>query len=353
MPVHVLTGSRYMHILYTKPSDMNQKISRRQFVQTTAAAAATVAITPLSGCGAASPYNAKGLPTVKLGKTGAVVPLMGFGCGSRWMAVQDNEIALEILESAFKQGLYYWDTAASYGNEQISSEERIGMILKERREQVFLTSKTEERDGDMAKKSVERSLKRLQTDHIDLLYVHAISSVEDAEQLGEQGKVLEILDQFKSEGVVKNIGFTGHASAAGMKRAVELYDFDVMMMALNHQSSDGAEDFEGLPAPLARKKEMGVVAMKVIRPRETINGLAANDLVRYALTLEDFHMANIGIDSMDVLNSNLEILKNYSPLGEEKMDEVRMALQPFYEGKNLAWMHREYQDGWNHDIRRV
>jgi len=331
---------------------MNQRITRRQFVQATAAVTATVAISPLSGCVATSPYNPKGLPTVKLGKTGATVPLMGFGCGSRcrWMAVQDNDLALDILESAFNQGLYYWDTAASYGNEKISSEERIGMILKERREQVFLTSKTGDREGDLAKKSVERSLKRLQTDHIDLLYVHAISSVEDAEQLGEEGKVLEVLDQFKSEGVVKNIGFTGHASAAGMKRAVELYDFDVMMMALNHQSTDGTEDFEGLPAPLARQKGMGVVAMKVIRPRETVNGLAANDLVRYALTMDDFHMANIGMDSMEVLKSNLETLQNFSPLGEEKMEEVRMALQPFYRGKNLAWMHTEYQDAWNHDI---
>jgi predicted aldo/keto reductase-like oxidoreductase len=329
---------------------MNQKITRRQFVQTTAAAAATVAICPVTGCAANSPYNPKGLPTVKLGKTGATVPLLGFGCGSRWMAVQDNDLALEILESAFNQGLYYWDTAASYGNEKISSEERIGMILKERREQVFLTSKTGDREGDMAKKSVERSLNRLQTDHINLLYVHAISSVEDAEQLGEEGKVLKVLDQFKSEGVVKNIGFTGHASAAGMKRAVELYDFDVMMMALNHQSSDGAEDFEGLPAPLARQKGMGVVAMKVIRPRETVNGLAANDLVRYGLTLDDFHMVNIGMDSMEVLKSNLETLQNFAPLGEEKMNEVRLALQPFYRGKNLAWMHTEYQDGWNHGI---
>jgi predicted aldo/keto reductase-like oxidoreductase len=329
---------------------MNQKISRRQFVQTTAAAAATVAISPLTGCAATSPYNPKGLPTVKLGKTGASVPLMGFGCGSRWMAVQDNDKALDILESAFNQGLYYWDTAASYGNEQISSEERIGMILKERREQVFLTSKAGDREGDLAKRSIETSLKRLQTDHIDLMYVHAISSLEDAELLGEQGKVLEVLDQFKSEGVVKNIGFTGHASAAGMKRAVELYDFDVMMMALNHQSSDGTEDFEGLPAPLARQKDMGVVAMKVIRPRETVNGLAANDLVRYALTLDDFHMVNIGMDSMEVLNSNLETLQNFAPLGDEKMNEVRLALQPFYRGKNLVWMQTAYQDAWSHGI---
>jgi len=330
---------------------MNQKITRRQFVQSTATAAAAVAISPVTGCTATSPYNPGGLPTVKLGKTGATVPRMGIGCGSRWMAVQNNEKALEILEYAFNQGLYYWDTAASYGNEKISSEERVGMILKERREQVFLSSKTGDREGDMAKKSVERSLKRLQTDHIDLLHVHAISSVEDAEQMCEKGKVLDVLDQFKSEGVIRNIGFSGHASAAGMKRAIELFDFDVMMMALNHQSTDGTEDFEGLPAPLAKQKGMGVVAMKVIRPRETVNGLAANDLVRYALSLGDFHMANIGIDSMEVLNSNLEILKNYSPLGEEKMDEIRMALLPFYQGENLAWMQREYQDGWNHDVR--
>jgi len=332
---------------------MNRKISRRQFVQTTAVAAATVAINPLTGCATTSPYDPKGLPTVLLGKTGASVPRLGFGCGSRWMAVQDNDLALEILESAFNQGLYYWDTASSYGNEKISSEERIGMILKERREQVFLTSKTGDREGDMAKKSVEQSLKRLQTDHIDLLHVHAISSVEDAEQLGEKGKVLKVLDQFKSEGVIRNIGFTGHASAAGMKRAVELYDFDVMMMALNHQSTDGTEDFEGLPAPFARQRGMGVVAMKVIRPRETVNGLAANDLVRYALSLGDFHMANIGMDSLEVLHSNLNVLSNFTPLGEEKMKELRLALHPFYQGRKLAWMHPEYQDGWNHDISRA
>ncbi len=330
---------------------MNQKISRRHFVQATAVAAASVAIAPLTSCAANSPYNAKGLPTVKLGKTNSVVPLMGFGCGSRWMAIQDDDTALEILEYAFDQGLYYWDTASSYGNERISSEERIGIILKEHRENVFLTSKTGDREGDMAKKSVERSLKRLGTDHIDLMFVHALSSVEDAEQLGKKGMVMDVLDQFKSEGIIRNIGFSGHASAEGMKRAVELYDFDVMMMALNHQSTDGTEDFEGLPAPLARKKGMGVVAMKVIRPRETVNGLSADDLVRYALTLDDFHMANIGIDSKEVLNSNLEILRSFAPLGEEKMKELRLALQPFYRGKNLDWMNPAYQDGWNREIR--
>jgi len=329
---------------------MKKPITRRKFVKTTAAAAATMAMTPTLGCSGSSPYDSKGLPTVALGKTGAVVPILGFGCGSRWMSVKSNDQALKILESAFDQGLYYWDTAANYGNEEISSEERIGMILKERREKVFLVSKTGDRDGDQAKKSVERSLKRLQTDHIDLLHMHAVSSVEDAELLGEKGQVLEVLHQLKSEGVIKHIGFTGHASAEGMRRAVELYDCEVMMMALNHQSTDGTEKFEELPAPIAMKKGMGVVAMKVIRPRETVHGLEAADLVQYALSLKDFHMANIGIDSQEVLQANLDIIRNFTPLEEQKMEELRLALQPFYKGQKLAWMQPEYKDGWTTGI---
>lgn len=331
---------------------MMKKISRRQFVQTTAAATATVAFAPTIGCsGISSPYDSKGLPTVKLGKTGVQVPMMGFGCGSRWMSVEDDDKALQLLESALDQGFYYWDTASSYGNDQISSEERIGKILKEHREKVFLVSKTGDRGADKAKESIERSLERLGTDHIDLLHIHSIASVEDAEQLGEKGKVLEVLDRYKGEGVIKHIGFTGHTTAEGMKRAAELYDFDVMMIALNHQIADGIEKFEELPAPFAWNKGMGVVAMKVIRPRETIAGLAAEDLVQYALSLKEFHMINVGIDSMEVLKHNLEIIREFKPMEETKMEQIRLALQPFYKGQNLAWMQPAYNDGWNKKIR--
>lgn len=330
---------------------MKRKITRRQFVQTTAAATAAVSMAPAMGCSKVSSYDAKGLPTVKLGKTGARVPVMGFGLGSRWMSVESDDKALEILEHALDQGLYYWDTAASYGNDRISSEERIGRILKMHRDKVFMVSKTGDRGADNAKVSIERSLERLGTDHLDLLYVHSIDSVEDAEQLGEKGKVLEVLEQYKSEGIVKHIGFTGHATAEGMKRAAELYDFDVMMMALNHQVPEGTEKFEELPAPYARNKGMGVVAMKVIRPRETVEGLLAEDLVQYALSLEDFHMINVGMDSMEVLKHNLEIIRDFSPLEPQKMEEIRMALQPFYRGRNLAWMQPSYVDGWAEHIR--
>ena len=327
---------------------MKQKITRRMFVQTTAAATTSVALSPLGSCtGQVSPYDSKGLPTAVLGDTGVTVPRMGFGCGSRWMSVENDDRALAMLEYALDQGLYYWDTAASYGNDRLSSEERIGMILKSHRDKVFMVSKTGERDAEEAKKSIERSLKRLGTDHIDLMHVHSIESVEDAEQLGEKGKVLEVLHRYRDQGIIRHIGFTGHTTAVGMKRAAELYDFEVMMMALNHQDPEGSQHFEELPAPFAMRKGMGVVAMKVIRPRETVEGLSVKDLIQYALTLDDFHMINVGIDDLEHLEANLEILRNFEPLDESVMEEIRLALQPFYKGNNLAWMQQGYVDGWH------
>jgi predicted aldo/keto reductase-like oxidoreductase len=323
---------------------MKKKLTRREFVQTTAAASAAIAIAPLAGC-SSSPFDSKGLPTSVLGNTGVVVPRLGFGCGSRWMSIESNAEAIAILEYAFDNGLYYWDTAANYGNDKISSEERVGMALKDRRDNVFLVTKVGEREADEAKVTIERSLKRLQTDHIDLLHVHSLESVEDAEQLGEKGKVLEVLHQYRDQGIVKHIGFTGHASAAGMKRAAELYDFEVMMIALNHQVATGEEKFEELPVPFAADKGMGVVAMKVIRPRETVEGLAVSDLVKYALTLDHFNLANIGYDNMEALKENLAILKEFKPFDAEKMDEMRMALGPFYRHENLPWMDSRYVDG--------
>lgn len=327
---------------------MKKKITRRAFVQTSAAATAAIAIAPATACSSSnSPYETKGFPTVAFGKTGVELPRLGFGCGSRWMAVDDDDKALEMLEYGLAHGIYYWDTASSYGNDLISSEERIGKILNNYRERVFLTSKTGERDGDKAKESIERSLERLGTDYIDLLHIHSITSVEDAEQLGEKGKVLEVLEQYKKQGIIRNIGFTGHASADGMKRAAELYDFDAMMMALNHQSSDGSQAFEENPGSYAYQKGMGVIAMKVIRPRESIQGLEASDLLNYALSLNQFHMINVGMDSLEVLKLNIQIIKDFKPLGEAEMKKIRLALQPFYinRGEHLAWMESDYVDG--------
>jgi predicted aldo/keto reductase-like oxidoreductase len=128
-----------------------------------------------------------------------------------------------------------------------------------------------------------------------------------------------------------------------MKLAAEMYDFDTMLIAMNHQQKDQA--FEEQPVPFAAVKGMGVLAMKVIRPRETVNGLNPEDLVRYALSLENVTAAVIGIDSLDVLNKNVATLQSFEPLSKERMNELRADLDPFYRSNKLPWMQAGYRDG--------
>ncbi len=316
--------------------------TRRDFIKTTGAATAGAILVPAAAC-SSSRYDSKGLPTTTLGSTGARIPIMIIGTGSRFMSV-DEDKGLEILQTALDNGLYYWDTAASYKNDTQYSEERIGKILPSVRDRVFLSTKVEDRDAEGAKRTIETSLKRLNTDHIDLYQIHSVTNEDEVRKFGDKDGVLPVLKKYQDEGVIRFVGFTGHTSAAAMKLAADMYDFDTMLIALNHQQQ-GNEPFEEQPVPFAAKKGMGVLAMKVIRPRETVNGLDPKDLVRYALSLDGVTAAVVGTDSLEVLHKNLETVRNFEPLSKERMQELHVALDPFYRSKSLPWMQSGYYDG--------
>jgi len=316
--------------------------TRRDFIKTTGAVTAGAILAPTVAC-SSSPYDSKGLPTTMLGSTGVRIPIMIIGTGSRFMSV-DEDKGLEILETALNKGLYYWDTAANYKNDTQFSEERIGKILPSVRERVFLSTKVAPRDAEGAKRTIETSLKRLNTDFINLYQIHSVANEEEVRHFGDDDGVLPVLKKYQEEGVIHHIGFTGHTSAAAMKLAAEMYDFDTMLIALNHQEQ-GKQPFEEQAVTFAAKKGMGVLAMKVIRPRETINGLDPKDLVRYALSLDGITAAVIGTDGLDVLNQNIATISSFEPLSDERMKELHVALDPFYKSKSLPWMQPGYFDG--------
>jgi predicted aldo/keto reductase-like oxidoreductase len=315
--------------------------TRRDFIKTTGVVSAGVILVPTIA-GAASPFDSKGLPTTILGKTGMRIPLMVMGLGSRFMAVSEEK-GLEILEAALSKGFYYWDTAANYKNDTQFSEERIGKILPSIRSKIFLSSKVGDRKADDAKRTLETSLKRLNTDYIDLYQIHSVTTEDEVKQFGAADGVLPVLQKYKEQGVIRHIGFTGHTSASAMKLAAEMYDFDTMLIAMNHQQK--GEKFEENPVQFAASKGMGVLAMKAIRPRETITSLNPDDLIRYALSLKGVTAAVVGIDKKELITENAQIVKNFKPFDEEKMKSLRAELQPFYKSKTLPWMQPGYYDG--------
>ncbi|HSO86204.1 MAG TPA: aldo/keto reductase [Draconibacterium sp.] len=315
--------------------------TRRDFIKTTGAATAGIILAPTVAC-SSSPFDSKGLPTAILGKTGVRIPLMVMGLGSRFMAVSEEK-GLEILEAALANGFYYWDTAADYKNDNQFSEERIGKILAPVRSKIFLSTKVGERKADDAKRTVETSLKRLNTDYIDLYQVHSITTEDEVKQFGAADGVLPVLQKYKEQGVIRHIGFTGHTSASAMKLAAEMYDFDTMLIAMNHQQK--GEKFEENPVQFAASKGMGVLAMKTIRPRETVTSLNPDDLIRYALSLKGVTAAVVGIDKKELVTENAEIVKKFKPFDEEKMKSLRAEMEPFYKSKTLPWMQPGYFDG--------
>jgi aryl-alcohol dehydrogenase-like predicted oxidoreductase len=329
------------------------RIRRREFLKTVVAAAAAGAAVPaLKGavpCGdspitAVPAYDAKGLPTATLGKTGVAVPRIGIGLGSRYCAVADEDKAQEILHAALDHGFFYWDTAYSYRNRSIVSEERIGRVLATRRKEVFLATKFEARDGDGVMRELEESLKRLRTDHVDLYQVHLIQSMADLDALGLPGGALAALRKIKEQKIARFIGFTGHVDAAAMAEAARRHDFDTMLIALNHYS-ERRGDFEGGAVPAASGRGLGVMIIKAVRPRETVEGLAPADLIRYALTLPLVHAAVVGTDSVEVVRKNAALLRDFRPLSPEEMSRLAVKLEPFHAGRNLPWMRTGYRDG--------
>ena len=168
---------------------------------------------PLIAAGKRGKYKAHGLPTSILGKTGVQIPRIGLGLGSRFCTIDDENTSTEMLLYALDNGLYYWDTAHIYNNKKngVISEERIGIAMKGRRDEIFLSTKVTSRDPNQAMKEIEDSLRRLQTDKLDLLNIHSIESLEDIEQMSQKGNLFDILFRLKEEGVCRFIGYSGHA----------------------------------------------------------------------------------------------------------------------------------------------
>src|SRR5947208_1026921 len=307
---------------------MSNRFSRREFLEKSALAG--LATAALGSEGAA----AKSMPTRVLGKTGARVSILAFGCGSRLDMYRTEEAGVEAINLALDSGISYLDTAYGYGEGK--SESWVGQVAKTRRKEFFLATKIEPRDGDTARRILEGSLKRLQTDQIDLIHVHALMGPDDLAKIEAQNGVLNALYKMRDEKLTRFVGITCHHDPAVLKTALERHDFDCVQLALNAalQGMTGGEhgmvlnsaiktSFEQLALPVARKKNLGILAMK-ITGQEMLVGTGADKsdmekLLQYALSLP-VAAAVVGMPSHDMIRQNVQLARNFQFMPEEEMD---------------------------------
>jgi uncharacterized protein len=311
-------------------------ISRREFLGTT-----TLGVT--SGPLLAAKGDKASMPARILGKTGARVSILAFGCGSRFLKYDEDQ-ALEALTRALDNGITYVDTADDYGKNHLS-EQRVGKVLKGRRHGIFLATKLSNRDGNESRRIVEESLKALQVDQVDLIHIHALASPEDLAKIEEKDGVLEQLQKIRDQKLTRFIGITCHADPAALQAALERHDFDVTQMALNAgqvnmKSGKGGmapnpemkSSFQQLALPVANRKKMGVVAMKVMAQDALIGQATPDKLLQYSLSLP-VTACVVGMPKLEHIDENIRQAKAFKPMSQS---EMRQIAEPLSQRNKLA-----------------
>jgi uncharacterized protein len=296
-----------------------ERVSRRKFLAKSGLAATGVAL-----AAAARPAAAAGLiPERTLGRTGVSVPILALGCGSRFLMYPAEE-ASAVLEKALGLGIRYFDTAIAYGDGE--SERRVGRVMATRRKDVFLATKIPDRSRtrDAALREVEASLKRLQTDHVDLLHVHSLGKEDDLAKIEAKDGVLAALYELREQKVARFIGMTSHTDGAVMAQAIEHNDLDCVQMAMNPAR---ALRFEELALPAARKKDLGILLMKVTGQERLLgpNGADPAALLRYAWTLPVAAVV-CGMPKLEHLDANVASARGFTPMPAGEVDRLRTQL---------------------------
>jgi aryl-alcohol dehydrogenase-like predicted oxidoreductase len=318
-------------------------ISRREFLGTAAVAGLA------AGTLAADSGNTT-LPTRVLGKTGARVSILAFGGGSRYyLAYKEEDQALAAINRALDLGITYLDSADDYGGHL--SEQRIGKAIKGRRNGIFLVSKVTPRSGDEAKRAMELSLKALDVDRLDLLHIHQLADEDDLAQVEAKGNVLDQLLKFRDQKMTRFIGITSHANPATLKTALERHDFDCTQMALNAgqvamMNGTGGMvpnkamklSFETTALPVAVRKKMGVLGMKVFAQEALVGQATPQKLLYYTLSLP-VTAAVVGMPKLEHIAENVRLAKTFQPLPAAEMLQLsgrlsarnKQALDRFFE----------------------
>ena len=309
---------------------MTKDISRREFLENVGlGAAAATTLLSLKEVANAQPEKSV-LPSRTLGRTGAKVSILTFGCGSRFLMYKDEESATAILNRAIDSGITYLDTAYSYGDGE--SETWVGRVMATRRKEVWLATKIPDRTRDGFLRRLEASLKRLQTDHVDLVHIHSLGQADDLARIEAKDGALKGLMEAREQKMARFAGMTSHTNGEVMAQAIQHHDLDCVQMALN-ASRNGR--FEELALPAANAKNLGVIAMKVTGQEflvgEGVGKASMNSLLRYSMSLP-VTAAVVGMPRPEMLAHNVDIARSFAPLSDEEKDRLRQQLNNSREG---------------------
>jgi len=272
------------------------------------------------------------IPQRELGRTGRRVSVLGLGGAFAVARSGSPEESAALIERSLELGVNYIDTAPTYGDSEIN----IGRAIKHRRPEIFLASKTLDRTYDGTMRIFEQSLKRLQTDYLDLLHLHGIHHPAELEQTLQPGGAVAALEKLKSEGLIKFTGITGHKNPPVLLQGIKEYDFDCVMISLN-AADLYYQPFQDEVLPVAKSRNMGIIAMKVAAYGRIFRegGITAmKDALGYVLSFP-VATAVLGITTLEELEENVRLAASFTPLSAEELQHLERLVEPYWQEANF------------------
>jgi len=264
--------------------------------------------------------SVNGIPTRLLGATLERVSIIGVG-GHHIGRPADVETGIRIIRTAIDEGINFLDNAWCYHDGR--SEEIMGRALGDGyRERVFLMTKNHGRDGDTFRQQLDESLRRLQTDHIDLLQFHEIIHEGEPDRIFGEGAI-EAAVAARAAGKIRYIGFTGHRWPRLLRQMIEHgFEWDTLQMPVNLLDAH-YRSFADEIMPMAEARNIGVIGMKGLAAGNILRaGVSPREALSYALS-QPIATLVCGMESLEVLEQNLRIVRDWQPMSLDEQARLR------------------------------
>ena len=300
-------------------------MDRRRFLQTVGATSLVASL------GKKFAYAAETIPMRELGRTGVRVSIVGLG-GYHLGMQSDEQESIRIIRAGLDSGINFLDNCWDYNGGQ--SEIRMGKALRDGyRQKAFLMTKIDGRTRKAASDQLEESLRRLQTDHIDLLQFHEVIRDTDPDRIFANGGGMEAVLEAKKQGKVRYIGFTGHKSPDIHLKMLETafahqFTFDALQMPLNVMDAH-FDSFEKKVLPVLVQHGIGVLGMKPMGDKLILNSKTATPIecLHYAMNLPT-SVVITGCDSLAILNQALDVARNFRPMSGAEVEAILAKTAP-------------------------
>ncbi len=279
------------------------------------------------------------METRPFGKIGEEFPILSFG-GEMIVDEQNctTEDAIRIVNKAIDRGIRYFDTAWFYGDGQ--AERRLGYVVKDRRDEMWIATKTWDTSRDGALKQLEESLNRLQTDYVNEWRLHNVCDYGRLDEFTRKGGALEAAIEAKEQGLVKHISISSHSDPHILVEAFNRFPFESALIALSlldHFILSFAEEF----LPLANAMGVATIGMKVLGMRVLSHEIERS--LRYAFSLP-VSTVIVGMETMEQLEQNLSIAENFVPMTDAERLAFFQDILPMVKPENVRWKVPDWDD---------